>query len=175
MVEGWVLVISKQHVVCMGAIRKRLEGELRYVVGCTRKVVTEAYGAPTLFEHGPSVEGTSIGCGVDHAHFHLVPLSFSLLAEARLSPELGGWKWNICEGEFGALRQLYRQGKSYLYIGEPGCGSVYCTPQRIPCQSLRRVIAGKVGLADKYDYKRYPFKRRVESTLEVMRDGFAVV
>src|SRR5436309_13178572 len=26
------------------------------------------------FEHGPSQAGCSLGCGVDHAHLHLVPI-----------------------------------------------------------------------------------------------------
>ena len=36
----------------------------------------------TMFEHGASHTGSIMGCGVDHAHVHLVPLDFNLAEEA---------------------------------------------------------------------------------------------
>lgn len=174
LVEGWLLIVSKEHLLCMGAVTNILRGELEDVIGFTKNVLKNAYEPLTIFEHGPSREGTSVGCGVDHAHIHLVPLKFSLLTEARVSEEVGEYEWNICRGDLWQLGELYQQGKAYLYIKEPGSESVYCTPKSVPCQSLRRIIARKLGVGDKYDYNQHPFKSAVESTIKTVQYGCSI-
>ena len=60
-----------------------------------RDMVEPHFGPATIFESGPAAEATELGCGVDHVHFHIVPLGFSLFALAsRQYPELC---WQDCE------------------------------------------------------------------------------
>jgi ATP adenylyltransferase len=78
MVEGWVMIVPNEHHLCFGAMRldqlRRL-AELKRVV---MQFLRSEYGSCVAFEHGPSRRGTVVGCGVDHAHLHLVPLGFNL-------------------------------------------------------------------------------------------------
>ena len=94
MIEGWLLVVTKNHYICMGAIPERLWSELQHVLELATKVITSKYAAPTLFEHGPVTEGRRVGCGVDHAHLHIVPLHFNLLEKSKKSEELARCNWS---------------------------------------------------------------------------------
>jgi diadenosine tetraphosphate (Ap4A) HIT family hydrolase len=172
MVEGWLLIVPRKHFINMGAIPFYLEDEFKEVVTLTKKVLIESYGAITIFEHGPITEGTGVGCGIDHAHFHLVPLAFSLLNEAKKSKELIGLRWEKCQNDFVQLTKLHKQQNAYLYINEPEHESSYCILNEIPCQSLRRIIAHKLGMEEKYDYKKYAFESNIAKTIKKLESVF---
>ena len=169
LVEGWLLIVTKEHFLCMGALPDTFRKEIEAVVDFTSNAITHSFNTPTIFEHGPSREGSDIGCGIDHAHLHLVPLKFSLLAQARKSKELNELVWSHSRDDFHQLQNLHRQGKSYLYIKEPNSESVYCTPEAVPCQSLRRIIARTIGIESAYDYNKYHFESNVERTIRTLQ------
>jgi hypothetical protein len=156
----------------MGAVPDILRGELEDVVDFTSDVITRAYHSPTIFEHGPSEEGTDVGCGIDHAHLHLMPLQFSLVEQVKKNEELSGLTWSKCEGDLCQLQNLYRQRKPYLYIKDPGRESVYSIPERVSCQCLRRVVAHKLGIENEYDYNKFHFAINAERTINSLREDF---
>src|SRR5260221_4771447 len=82
LVPGWLLVAAKRHAICAGALSAAEHDELRECVSVAKDLVASKFGSPTVFEHGPSEEHTALGCGIDHAHIHVVPLQFSLKAAA---------------------------------------------------------------------------------------------
>jgi diadenosine tetraphosphate (Ap4A) HIT family hydrolase len=88
-VEGWVMVVPRQHVLNFGQLYPSLDTELKNLMKCVSSRIAEVYTPPTLFEHGAATAGTTFGCGVDHAHVHIVPLAMNVnlrvLAEAALS------------------------------------------------------------------------------------------
>src|ERR1700674_1783452 len=73
LVEGWLLLVPKTHVICMGELSDNLTAEMQELKSRIRETLQRAYGNVCAFEHGPSRAKTSLGCGVDHAHLHLVP------------------------------------------------------------------------------------------------------
>src|SRR5690349_2831997 len=70
LVEGWVLLVPRAHVVCSGALESRLLDEFAAMKEKLSALVRERYGTVSIFEHGPSVPGHDVGCTVDHAHLH---------------------------------------------------------------------------------------------------------
>lgn len=164
-VEGWLLLISKKHYLCMGALPTSLYPELRAITHETIEILTRSYAPPTIFEHGPSSSGLPIGCGVDHAHFHVVPLSFSMIPKSETEIHLYGTSWVPSLPNFNSLRQLYDAGKSYLYLQEPNSPAVHCTPVNLPCQFFRRIIAKEMGVPNQYDYNCNVFESNVLKTI----------
>ena len=172
LVEGWLLIVTKKHYLCMGSIPPALDNELREITAITANILQETYHAPTLFEHGPCRSGSGIGCGIDHAHMHLVPLRFDLeeLSGAELS--LMGQSWQPAHG-FSKLRQLYDSEKPYVCLREPGRELLFSTPSDLPCQFFRRVIAEAQGRPGRFDYHKYPFESNVTATLRRTKHHFA--
>src|SRR6266478_5711524 len=78
LVPGWLLVVAKRHALCVGALSNPELDELKSCLASARNLVQKNFGAPTIFEHGPSLAGTTLGCGIDHVHVHVAPLAFSL-------------------------------------------------------------------------------------------------
>lgn len=171
-VEGWLLVVSKEHVLCMGALARGIHRELCEIVEHTSSVFEQAYGRPTVFEHGPSKTGLGIGCGVDHAHLHLVPLDFSLRSATARSLERFRANWVPSAEGLGSLKGLHELGRSYLYLAEPGASAVHCASDTLPCQFMRRVIAKECGLLEEYDYHTHPRQVSVVKTVDRLRGRF---
>jgi diadenosine tetraphosphate (Ap4A) HIT family hydrolase len=93
LVPGWVLVIPKQHYLCIGALPQSLFPEFQRVKKEIVKLIASQFGDPCLFEHGPSSPGLKVGCSVDHAHLHVVPFSGDLARlTASFMPDGAGWQ-----------------------------------------------------------------------------------
>lgn len=164
MVEGWILIISKRHVPAMGALQEEELDELFELALIMRKLMQPIYGPIAIFEHGPACEGTSFGCGVDHAHFHLVPLQIPL--STLVKDEL---RTSAVWEEIHDIRHLSRihlSNLSYLYIleNDKENGSVACLKE-LPSQFTRRIIANYLGIPHLYDYRKHEFIHNVSKTV----------
>lgn len=76
-IEGWVLIIPKKHDLSLSH-HYGLDEFLKFSTE-VEELVRAKYGSCILFEHGANKEGSLTGCGVDHAHFHIVPYEASLI------------------------------------------------------------------------------------------------
>jgi ATP adenylyltransferase len=128
--------------------------------------IGDVYAPPTILEHGPSRDGQGMGCGVDHVHVHVIPLSFSLTHIIQESPDFQGLRWSRALRGLSDLSKLHQQGRSYVFVKEPDSQGVYCTPISLPCQSVRRAMAHKMGMGQRYDYNEHPFTANVERTVD---------
>src|SRR6185503_1320171 len=97
-------------------------GEMKEFKNFLCSILTQCYGAVGAFEHGPSAASRTVGCGVDHAHLHLVPLQFDLAAAVSpFLPNGGIWKSAGLE----ACQNAYDRGDDYLYLEQPiGTGRI---------------------------------------------------
>jgi len=175
LVEGWVLVVPKHSRICLGAIPQGLWPELIGLVDAVGGQLKAKYGPVALFEHGPAAQDTLVGCGVDHAHLHLVPTEIPLLAGAQeLAPRV---TWRP-ETSLRATCSYRRAGQAYLYLEQPlGSAPFVGTGAVIPSQLFRRVIARYLGKPEKYDWKSNPNLETIEATLTTLlpeRGGQAV-
>ncbi len=170
LVKGWLLIVPKDHYLCMGALPKSLWPELLSLKSYINCLLTDIYGPITIFEHGPHSEKLEIGCGIDHAHLHLVPLNFSLLSKATNASELSDCIWH----ELQSLEQtanFYNSHKSFIFIEEPKCTTFCCTLNSATCQLIRKLIAKEIGIESKYDYRQHDFKENVISTVEKVKNA----
>jgi ATP adenylyltransferase len=131
-----------------------------------------AFGPVACFEHGPATPCTSIGCGVDHAHLHLVATKLDL-REGAARMAAGGLAW-IPVDRLSILSHYHAEGLAYLYLQQFG-KSWICSPEIIESQLFRKVIATAVREPQKYDWKRHCFIPEVAKTLSIMGQGKNVV
>ena len=116
LVEGWLLIVPKSHFICVGAISQKLVEELHQLKTTLAQLLTPIYGPLVAFEHGPNRTSCDIGCGVDHAHLHLVPYTYNLKeAVGRFLPE--NTEWTLAGPTDCA--NAFTNNEDYLYFEQP--------------------------------------------------------
>jgi len=147
---GWLLVIPRVHVLNTRALDDSMRVGFCAAVDVAVDCVTHAFGPVTRFEHGPSQEGSVVGCGVDHAHLHLVPLDFDLAAAARRHPLARSLRW--VRGA-SASHAVHPANQAFLTVTTP-FGEQWEATGDIPSQFFRRVIAQELGVAERFDWRQ---------------------
>jgi len=74
MVPGWSMVCPIDHHVNLSEFYRKQD--FWDFASNAAAVIARRYGMCTMFEHGACNETSLTGCGVGHAHGHLVPLDF---------------------------------------------------------------------------------------------------
>lgn len=171
LIEGWALIISKRHVPAMGALTQSELTELSELALKTRNLMRATYGSAVIFEHGPACAGTAFGCGIDHAHFHIVPLHIALapLVEKDLRQPV---EWEVI-ADVRDLSGIHMRKKSYLYILEDDKtqGIAVCLLD-IPSQYIRRLIARYLEIPHLYNYRKYKFRQNAITTFNRLETAF---
>lgn len=162
LVEGWLLLLPRQHHVCIGALPLSLVEEMDQLKQTAGSFVQDLYGSACAFEHGPHKENRSVGCGVDHAHLHLVPTSFDLhSAVIPFLPDKVIWRQgglNDCRIAFGASRD-------YLYLEQPAGNGSIATHDQFAGQLFRQAIASQLGVIAQYNWREFAQLQNVEATI----------
>ncbi|MFA6215443.1 MAG: hypothetical protein WC768_02655 [Patescibacteria group bacterium] len=168
-IEGYLLIASKFHYIGIGQIPSNLHQELEEVQQKVSNVLLENYGiAPVFFEHGPASCGNKGGGCIVHAHLHALPVEVDLLQDIsslfECQPVTG----------FGAMQQLYAEGTPYLFWqNADGKRFVFKLSRTdfLPSQFIRRIIAEKLGLPERWDWRSYLGLTELQNTIQTLK-GF---
>lgn len=167
-VPGWTLIIPRQHHLNMSTHYD--DPEFTQVRLRVATVLKERLRMPVrVFEHGATQVHSSTGCGVDHAHVHVVPLKESLLRTVGdMAPDLTWVRVAMTD----VMR--YAGDAEYLWYAddatqqEPqGMLAVLPAPRS---QFFRRAIAANLGMPARFDYRADPFVKNIESTYAILGD-----
>lgn len=146
LVPGWLLIVTKAHYLNMAVLPSAYYSELEDVKIVVRHELSSKFGPTVFFEHGPACPGKPVGCGIDHAHWHAVPLSFDLL------PDLEVYFPHIRIHSALELRMIFNHHTSYLFYENQG-GEAYAFPASdVPSQFFRRLVAQKIGESACWDW-----------------------
>jgi ATP adenylyltransferase len=162
-VEGWTLVVPDEHVQAIADLSPGSRAAFDEAVDFLRQRITDTYGPVISFEHGSVGSGRTAGCGVDHAHLHIVPHDIDIRgAVAALVAEVGSFAWERCE-------RLPTRGapSDYVWISD-GTGSWIAYAEVLPSQVIRRAIARQLGIQT-WDWKQDHRMDNVTATLERLR------
>lgn len=150
LVPGWLLLLPVEHVVNLAELPAAEHGTFAAAAAQATGRLVAATGSAVQFEHGPAGHGRSAGCGVDHAHLHLVPLSMEMRASVRgLGHIEDSLEWRQSEWPWSAVR---RPGMDYLFVRESDGTGWIAEAETIPSQVFRRAIARLLG-HEHWDWK----------------------
>jgi ATP adenylyltransferase len=154
LVDGWVLVVPKSHLLSLGALPEELQPELADLAATMSESLEREYGQPvTRFEHGSSAAMQAVGCGVNHAHLHLVPLTFDVVADLALRhPDLAVVDHR---GGLASAPRRTRSG-SYVYVRNGSGREVLILDTENESQLVRRMIASRLGVPGRWNWRDYP-------------------
>lgn len=148
---GYVLVIPKEHISCLGALTWRQMISMFKTTGEIYNALQKEYqknGSPcpiTAFEHG------IVGQTIKHAHLHLLPKEIDLTE--KICSDFPMAKLERLEG-FGQLRELYKKyQKPYLYWTLPNGKGMVCWNPTAPSQYLRLIAAELLGRPERGNWR----------------------
>lgn len=139
---GHVLILPVMHVTSFSQLPQFLN--TAFMQFCAEVVdhVSSQFGTVFYWEHGVGYERSG-GCGVTHAHLHVMPLGWGIkkrlhqfLTEVLPSPE---------QVAFANLRERAGRHNSYLYWGFSEGGSFASLSEQIPSQLVRQKAASLLG------------------------------
>jgi|SRR5579883_3313012 len=167
LVEGWLLVVPRTPALSYAGITAELFREFEMFLEEVALRVQSVYGPVSIFEHGPSRVASTVGCGVDYAHFHVVPTPCDLLTGAQqIAPNVVWRKVSSVKN----IRELKNSPNGYWFLQQMhGSSSSYigsCTDENAPSQLFRRVIASHLGIPSAYDWKTASGESLIASTVE---------
>jgi ATP adenylyltransferase len=166
-VEGWLLIVTKQHALCMGAIDSRHYSELNSIKEFATKLIIEQYGSAVVFEHGPAKCGQTTGCGTDHAHLHIVPVEQSLI-DGIPNVTLETFEWERVHG-IEVTKQYFTSSIPYLYVEQPLGEPKISSASQAPSQLFRKVIANQNCCSTKSNWRDYPMTENVLATVSCVK------
>ena len=171
---GYVLLVSKRHVPCIGAMEEIEIEELCQV----KQRVYDRLGylneaSPlTIFEHG------IVGQSINHAHLHIAPIEsyFSDLITNRYS-ECTLTKLPVLQKSWQEIRKAYlHKRQPYLLWKDGSIGiKVLWNPKNVPSQYLRTLMFNSIGQPELANWRKVnpeSDKNRWSETVRYLRKYF---
>lgn len=164
LVPGWLIVLPRRPAL---NFRRWADGggdpvSVLSAVALRLGLQAEDY---VWFEHGPGELGTTVGCGVDYAHLHILirpPFPLETLIEAAVAGTDLQWSESRPADAFNRLPSH----ASYLVIGG-GDRAVFAeNVESVGSQYLRRVVSRITGNEGQWNYRLHPQHQNVASTAQ---------
>lgn len=165
LVQGHVMIVPKDHILCFGAVEPTSQQELSCIVNATRSILNEHYGPSVILEHGTS-SLEPVADHVTHAHLHIVPAAIDI-RDALL---------NFNTKRISSLADLSSwaaRDAEYIYF-ESRSGEQMVADQIVGIKRLffRREIAKQIGLPDPlWDWRLHILNDNLRSTVETLRQA----
>lgn len=162
LVAGWLLVVPKRQVANFSQLKQIEFRELSNLLADVKEKLSVFPGAPFVFEHGGPL-GSSVSCGVDQAHLHIVPLRFDLIETVQSDPSV---HWTDVDS-VECLNRLLNVQDEYLYISN-STKSLLGKLEKPESQWFRRKIADAIGNANEWNYRDYPHLELMKETVNAL-------
>ncbi len=163
-IPGWVLVVPRSHFLNVGSFNLALFQEFMRIQEIAAKALRDCFGPVSIFEHGPVRERESVGCGVDHAHLHIVATELDLPGIIKRSGETQ-LQWRPASG-IHATRPFAIEQMPYVFLQQASGGAWIGSASVIESQLIRKVIAAHVSRPDCWDWKAHPFESNAKETVK---------
>jgi ATP adenylyltransferase len=162
-IPGWLLVVPRSHFLSVGSFDMPLFQEFMRLQDIAAEALRDCFGPVSFFEHGAVRERESVGCGVDHAHLHIVATEFDMPAVVKRSAETQ-LQWRPASG-IQATRPFVSEQMAYVFVQQSSGGAWIGSASVIESQIMRKVIAVQAGQPDRWDWKTHPFEHNVRETV----------
>jgi diadenosine tetraphosphate (Ap4A) HIT family hydrolase len=140
------LIVPRRHVGSFAALNDEERADARNFLTSALPLLNDLAGSLAVFEHGIANPGSPTGgCGITHAHLHLVALNDPPPAR----PRLHGLCWRQLPPAW--IDSLPREC-DYLMVGA-GTGEMWVAEAiGLPSQFMRRWIAKEIGV-ENWDWR----------------------
>ena len=165
-VPNWVLAIPRDHSF---NYRDHADKTGQNPFGIVSSLVS-CFGVSLAdilwFEHGAQFAGSATGCGVDHAHLHLIfapQFSTSQFRDSVADASSADWKQMPAQTAYCRLQRT----NEYYVFGSGSTCFVNDSATNLGSQFFRKRVAELVGKSNRWDYREFPFDENVMMTLQL--------
>lgn len=162
----WYLMIPTEHHLNF-ADWQRADGQ-RSVSELVQETLLDVFGQTDnllWFEHGAVAKGSITGCGVDHAHIHILLTDrFTTDDILQAAVSLGVEVWTTSETK--DVYQNLTDGEEYLVFGDLSVSHVKTLSTPVGTQFFRRALALLDGCRTDWDYKDFAHDGNARQSLE---------
>jgi ATP adenylyltransferase len=171
-VANWLLIVPRSPVLNFAQWSRTTGRSPLQLV----KSVMASCAFPTdrlvWFEHGPAQTGSTIGCGVDQAHVHVIyDAPFSAEQVQLIAKEHSQLDWSIGDAE--SVYSSIRLQNSYLVTGSLETAALAQDVEQVGSQFFRRMIATLSDRADAWNYRTHPHLSNVRETIRSFRTNLS--
>jgi len=165
MVEGWVLIVPKKHYLSFGYLEAYYFEELNELHCELSSKLKKIYNKNIIsFENGSFTSGSSIGCGVDYAHIHYVPIDIDIKQKVNDAYN-NTLSWQKISSLL-SVKNTIENLSSYLFIEDVNSQKFLCEIDKPYSQLIRQIIANHLGIPEQYDWKAFHFEENIKKTIE---------
>jgi len=165
LIEGHILIHSKEHYGCSGELPENLFKELLEIKDIVYSLVIELYGACSFYEHGRaghcSISLDETLC--EHFHLHALPLVEDI------SRDIATTHKDIELSSFSDVPKFFEQYDQYLLFEQGDIVHFYPVLTEIPSHFLRTVISEKIGQPERADWATAHDRDMVNSMKEKVK------
>jgi len=159
---GWLLIISKMHYLCIGSLPDSLFPELINLKRKVKYILNQTIGPTISFEHGPCSSYERAGSCIDHAHLHIVPTKIDLLKDLRKN-------FKIKKSDtIRESKKFFLQKRPYILYENVNDNLFYFEVETLPSQYMRRLLAKKLNLYSKYDWRKHSEVKNIIATKDII-------
>jgi len=156
--EGYSLVVSKEHIANANHCPHPVACELDEVVIKAREATSQVYGENTVvFEHGSVGKLSNAGGCIDHLHIHIMPVTFVRVPEVLTKCFVDSQPINSRQESVGQ----FEHSVPYIYYSPRMSRHFAFQVDALPRQYLRQVVAYECGCPDDWDWRVKPFLDRI--------------
>lgn len=163
MVEGYVMICPKEHILSCAALSKEQRDELVDVINDVTYILKKIYGNEILmFEHGSGLAGK---CkhekSIVHAHLHVVPTNIRITERQR----------ELISMQKVTYDEIYKfaQVPYFWCINDSSMSEMFITADPevyIPRQYARQIMAQNLGIGGElWNWREYSFDSKINDTL----------
>ena len=171
---GSLLILTKSHIETMSTISEANAVDLKIFISNIEKIIGHDREV-ILFEHGAKCF-TGGGCGIYHAHMHLVPLPYHISADTLLVSETDSVSFKTETSLSAALHNL-QTSSEYLLVRDSKYKLKYVdisalSIKKYPSQYFRKIICESFDLDRPWDWRKYADQEEyVFQTIEMFRSS----
>jgi diadenosine tetraphosphate (Ap4A) HIT family hydrolase len=143
LVEGYLLIAPVEHFATIGEMPSSMLAELADIYEDVKMTAFRIFGSCLSFEHGAR-DCRSGGCGIYHAHLHVVPFGDFRDPLPELRREFPCEPLQRLQDIQTAARGL----SSYLFYEDMKSNPYLFAVENLPSQYMRRLLAEILGSTD---------------------------
>jgi diadenosine tetraphosphate (Ap4A) HIT family hydrolase len=158
LVDGYLLMAPKKHYAAFDEMPRVLWDEFDRLLEHVRLIASSIYGPCIAYEHGTRGEG---GCGIYHAHMHLVPFprATELIGDLRKR-----FAWRIL-ANLVDLGEQDEKTSSYLFCETPQSTRYLFSVKDLSSQFMRKLLSEALG-RDDWDWRKVGREERLLVTMQ---------
>jgi diadenosine tetraphosphate (Ap4A) HIT family hydrolase len=164
--EGHLLLLPIKHWTATGDLTEDLLKELTRLSEAVITILRREYGSCITFEHGVR-SGSAGGCGISHAHLHVLPLPSSL-------DPIGSLKAKFPHKRVGDLNEVRKQSKGmvgYLFYEDSHSRAYLFDTPKLESQYMRKTLTAILDMHD-WDWRTAGREERLLATVNRLSGHF---